>query len=67
MTIPNNIADADRFRMHMYFLESAPREVWDRFLKLSAEIEDSGKARVVFASPWLPTDVGTDTYTDQLW
>ena len=67
MTIPNNIADADRFRMHMYFLESDPGEVWDRFLKLSTEIEESGKARVVFASPWLPTDVGTDTYTDQLW
>ncbi len=67
MTIPNNVPDADRFRMHMYFLESDPREVWDRFVKLSAEIAESGKGKVVFASPWLPTDVGTHKYTDQLW
>lgn len=67
MTIPNNVSDPDRFRMQMYFLESDPRETWDRFVDASNKINASGKAKVVFASPWLPTDVGTDKYTDQLW
>jgi hypothetical protein len=32
-----------------------------------AAIESSGLGTVTFAAPFLPTDVGTDTYTDQLW
>ncbi|MEZ5165429.1 MAG: hypothetical protein R2695_02695 [Acidimicrobiales bacterium] len=30
-------------------------------------LEASGVGRVTFAAPFLPTIVGTDTYTDQLW
>ena len=27
----------------------------------------AGKATVTFASPWYPTNIGTNDYTDQLW
>ena len=30
-------------------------------------LADAGAGKVVFAAPFLPTIVGTDTYTDQLW
>jgi hypothetical protein len=30
-------------------------------------IDASGAGRVTFAAPFLPTIVGTDTYTDELW
>jgi hypothetical protein len=36
-------------------------------VQLGADVEASGLGRVVFAAPWIPTVVGTDRYTDQLW
>jgi hypothetical protein len=33
----------------------------------TALLEKSGLGRVLFASPFLITVPGTDTYTDQLW
>ena len=40
---------------------------WDQFTALGRDVERSGLAHVVFASPWVPTLVGTDRYTDELW
>ena len=31
------------------------------------EIDGSGVMRTVWCGPWIPTIIGTDTYTDQLW
>ena len=57
----------DRF-LHLYFLDEDPIEIWeDRFVPLARSIEEAGLARIVFASPFLPTVPGTDTYTDRLW
>jgi hypothetical protein len=53
--------------MYLFFLDAAPPASWDRFVALGRDVEASGLARVVFASPWLPTLVGTDRYTDELW
>lgn len=52
--------------MQLFFLDSEPASEWDKFKDYAAQINDSGKAKVAFAAPFLPTMVGTDTYTDQL-
>ena len=54
-------------RLQMFFLEDDPAAVWDRFRTYAADLAASGKGVVSFAAPFLPTIVGTDTYTDQLW
>jgi hypothetical protein len=59
--------DADKRTMQLYFLEDDPRSQWDRFQQWAKQIDASGVATVVYAAPWIPTVVGTDTYTDQLW
>ena len=51
----------------MFFLDQAPTRVWDRFRAYADDLASSGQGRVVFAAPFLPTLVGTDTYTDELW
>jgi hypothetical protein len=59
--------DADRRSMYLCFLEEDPRADWDRFRQWGKQVDSSGVATVVFAAPWIPTVIGTDTYTDQLW
>ena len=51
----------------MFFLDQEPTAVWERFHAYADELASSAKGQVVFAAPFLPTLVGTDTYTDQLW
>ena len=34
---------------------------------LADSVEATGQGSVVYASPFIPTIPGTDTYTDQLW
>ncbi len=53
--------------LYLFFLDAPPEATWDRFAALAREVDASGIARVVFASPWIPTLVGTDKYTDELW
>ena len=54
--------------LHAFFLDVDPREVWDaKFKVLGDAVAASGKGQVVLAAPFIPTIVGTDTYTDQLW
>lgn len=53
--------------MLLCFCETDPAEAWDRVLGLVADLDASGLGRVVLAAPFIPTVVGTDTYTDQLW
>jgi hypothetical protein len=54
--------------LHAFFLECDPREVWDaRFNGLGDTLAASGRGTVALAAPFIPTIVGTDTYTDQLW
>jgi hypothetical protein len=58
--------DAGKRSMHLFFLEEDPRADWERFRQWAKQVDASGVATVVFAAPWIPTVVGTDTYTDQL-
>ena len=51
----------------MFFLEEDPRTIWSLFKDYAEKINSSGLASVVLAAPFIPTIVGTDTYTDQLW
>jgi hypothetical protein len=58
---------ADRF-CHLYFVEGDPVEIWDEhFAGLGDDLAATGLGKVVFASPFIATVPGTDTYTDQLW
>jgi hypothetical protein len=59
--------DSAKRTVFLYFLEEDPRTAWDSFRQWAKQIDASGLASVVFAAPWFPTVVGTDTYTDQLW
>jgi hypothetical protein len=54
---------SDRRFAHLYFLNGDPLEAWDAdFEKAVGDIPG-----LTFASPFLATIPGTDTYTDQLW
>ncbi len=54
-------------RVQMFFLDGDPAQAWPRFQDYAAGLAAAGCGRVVFAAPFRPTIVGTDTYTDQLW
>jgi hypothetical protein len=66
MSIPL-VERTDRLDMQLHFLDAPAAESWDRYRAFARDLDATGLGRVVFASPWLPTVVGTDTYTDQLW
>ena len=53
--------------IQLCFLESDPRDVWPRFVDYASALDASGLGRVVLAAPLIPTSVGTDRYTDELW
>jgi hypothetical protein len=58
----------DRRQLTLWFLDERPEEAWTSVIDAHRKaLEESGRARVVAALPFLPTIVGTDTYTDELW
>ncbi|MBX3026177.1 hypothetical protein KF840_14810 [bacterium] len=61
------VRHTDRLDLQMWFLDQDPLTVWTRFEAFGRQVEAAGLARVAWASPWLPTVVGSDRYTDQLW
>ena len=66
MMIPK-VERTDCLDMQIFFVDTPAADSWQRFRSYAADLEASGLAKVVFASPWLPTVPGTDTYADQLW
>ncbi|GMU78940.1 MAG: hypothetical protein AMXMBFR46_17330 [Acidimicrobiia bacterium] len=64
--VPRDPEAASRV-LQLYHLEADPRDHWDRFRAWAATIDDSGILRTIWCGPWIPTVLGTDTYTDQLW
>ena len=60
--VPRVPDDAHRFLM-LYFLDSDPIDAWEDIASHAKALD----ADVVWASPFIPTIPGTDTYTDQLW
>lgn len=62
--VPRITGDEARF-LTLWFLESDPKDAWgSRFAALGDDLKDT--ARLVWASPFIPTIPGTDTYTDRL-
>jgi hypothetical protein len=49
------------------FVRTSPEAVWPAVAQYAADIAASGAGTVTFAAPFVPTIVGTDTYTDELW
>lgn len=66
MSIPV-VEHIDRLDLQLHFLDVDPLLAWNQFRQLGDDLAATGLGRVAFASPWLPTIVGTDAYTDQLW
>jgi hypothetical protein len=56
---------ADRYLTLLWFVQDDPRAVWERF-RGHPDVAAKAGAKVVFAGPFLPTVVGTDTYVDEL-
>ena len=54
-------------RMQLLFSDAEPRQDWERIVTYARDVDASGLAKVLFATPFFPTVVGTDTYCDQLW
>ncbi|HVX21603.1 MAG TPA: hypothetical protein VHB02_09665 [Acidimicrobiales bacterium] len=58
----------DRRLLLLWFLNAHPSTSWETVvLEHQHQLADSGLGTVVAALPFIPTIVGTDTYTDQLW
>lgn len=57
----------DERLMQMFFIDTDPRECWEKFHAYADTVNGSGLAKVTLAAPFIPTDIGTDRYTDQLW
>jgi hypothetical protein len=54
--------------LHLHFCTEDPLSVWDeKFAPIGPDLAASGAGTILFASPFLATVLGTDTYTDQLW
>ncbi len=65
--VPRAEGEERRF-LQLFFLESGAVDAWDdHFVALAEAYAAGGKAEVLWASPFRPTVVGTDTYTDRLW
>jgi hypothetical protein len=58
---------SDERLVQLCFLSGDPANVWDGIRAYAAGIAGAGAGAVSFAAPFLPTLVGTDRYTDELW
>jgi hypothetical protein len=58
----------DRRVLLIWFLDAHPSAAWEPVIaEHRRQVEGQGKGRVIAALPFIPTIVGTDTYTDRLW
>jgi len=58
----------DERLLALCFLDEVPDRSWDSvFAPLGRAAADAGIGTVIWASPFIGTVPGTDTYTDQLW
>lgn len=56
---------AERNLTLLWFLDRDPRDCWSTFRNHASTLR-AAKGSVVFAAPFVPTIVGTDTYVDEL-
>jgi hypothetical protein len=65
--VPRAEGEERRF-CQLWFCEEPALDVWDAQLTdLAERVGAGGKAEILWASPFRPTVVGTDTYVDELW
>ncbi len=65
--VPRGEAAGGEF-LQLLFCDQPAIAVWeDRIEKIRTAYTGSGAADVLWASPFRPTVVGTDTYADELW
>jgi hypothetical protein len=65
--VPREAANDNRTVL-LWFLNTPPEVAWEPVIaEHRRRLEESGKGTVVAALPFIPTIVGTDTYTDKLW
>jgi hypothetical protein len=57
----------DRRSLQLFFYEDDPLDTWYRQKELGERLAKSGLGRVVWASPFVPTVIGTDRYVDEIW
>ncbi|MCB0996748.1 MAG: hypothetical protein KDB21_16755 [Acidimicrobiales bacterium] len=50
-----------------WFLDTDPRDCWDRFAGLAEAVADGGKGSLALAAPFIATVPGTTRYLDELW
>jgi hypothetical protein len=61
-------AATDNRTILLWFLNTPPEAAWEPVIaEHRRRLEEAGKGKVVAALPFIPTIVGTDTYTDKLW
>jgi hypothetical protein len=61
-------SSAERRLLYTWFLDELPADSWESiFASQGQALADSGLGRLVWASPFVGTVPGTDTYTDRLW
>ena len=60
-------AAGDRRRLVVFFVEGDPLAAWEGFEDLASSLEASGAGSMVFAAPFVATEIGTDRYIDELW
>ena len=58
---------AERRELQLWFADAEPDAWWDQVGAYADDLAAAGAGRVRWASPFIPTVPGTDTYTDQLW
>ena len=63
--VPASSDDESRF-LQLWFCDAAPDGIWTETFAALPE-RYAGVADVIFASPFIHTIPGTDTYTDDLW
>ena len=68
-TKPDFVPDAPstKRQLQLHFIESDPLEIWDHEMALFDAFHACGVGNVAFAASFLPTQVGTDRYVDELW
>jgi hypothetical protein len=53
--------------VQLCFLTGSPEGAWPAVQRYADSVAAAGAGTVTFAAPFVPTIVGTDVYTDQLW
>ena len=61
------LENVPRRELQLWFADSEPHNWWPAVQAYAEERRAAGDGTVRWASPFVPTIPGTDTYTDQLW